>query len=110
VVQFDLSSRVSVLCEARDLGEPREASRPLRRHNRAFGSLPHQTAPLPTEARVWRWGNRVPIIVAVNALKTERYGVVTTGRMPCGRLGVRPAFPVRSHGLVEAGRGAALSV
>src|SRR5580693_429663 len=33
---FDLSSRASVLCAARDLGQPREASRPLRRTNRAF--------------------------------------------------------------------------
>src|SRR5580700_4642129 len=35
-----LSSRASVLCAARDLGEPRDASRFLRRNNRAFGSLP----------------------------------------------------------------------
>ena len=41
-----LSSRVSVLCEARDLGEPREASRSLRRNSRAFGSLPYPPAPL----------------------------------------------------------------
>src|ERR1700751_1152152 len=31
---------------AKDLGEPREASRSLRRNNRVFGSLPRQTAPL----------------------------------------------------------------
>jgi hypothetical protein len=36
-----LSSRASVLCAARDLGEPREASRFLRRNKRAFGSLPY---------------------------------------------------------------------
>src|SRR5580658_636059 len=35
-----LSSRASVLCAARDLGEPCEASRSLRRNGRAFGSLP----------------------------------------------------------------------
>ncbi len=34
VVQFDLSSRASVLCEARDLGEPRELSRAARQNNR----------------------------------------------------------------------------
>jgi hypothetical protein len=32
---------------AKDLGEPREASRSLRRNNRVFGSLPRQTAPPP---------------------------------------------------------------
>src|SRR5580698_1000435 len=37
-----LSSRASVLCAARDLGEPRDASRTLRRNNRAFGSLPYR--------------------------------------------------------------------
>ncbi len=42
-----LSKRV---LRAKDLGEPREASRPLRRNNRAFGSLPYQTAPLPTDS------------------------------------------------------------
>src|SRR5579863_5402221 len=45
VAQFDLSSRASVLCAARDLGEPREASRSLRRNNRASGSLPYRTNP-----------------------------------------------------------------
>jgi hypothetical protein len=35
-----LSSRASGFCAARDLGEPREASRVGRRINRAFGSLP----------------------------------------------------------------------
>jgi hypothetical protein len=33
-----LSQRL--FCAAKDLGEPREASRCLRRNNRAFGSLP----------------------------------------------------------------------
>jgi|HubBroStandDraft_5_1064220.scaffolds.fasta_scaffold217133_2 putative membrane protein insertion efficiency factor len=42
-----LSSRASVLCAARDLGEPRDVSRPLRHNNRAFGSLPCQAALLP---------------------------------------------------------------
>src|SRR5580700_10751221 len=37
-----LSSRANVLCAARDLGEPREASRFLRCIDRAFGSLPYQ--------------------------------------------------------------------
>ena len=40
VVQFDCHPEASVLCAAKDLGEPREASRSLRRNNRAFGSLP----------------------------------------------------------------------
>jgi hypothetical protein len=44
-------NQTSVLCAVRNLGEPREASRFLRRNNRAFGALPHrspyQTAPLP---------------------------------------------------------------
>ncbi len=40
-----LSSRASVLCAARDPGEPREASRSLRRINRASGSLPYSPAP-----------------------------------------------------------------
>src|SRR5262249_34263550 len=31
----------------RDLGEPCDVSRSLRHDNRAFGSLPYQTAPLP---------------------------------------------------------------
>jgi len=48
VVQFDLSSRASLLCAARDLGEPRELSRFARQNKRAFGSLPDQTAPLPS--------------------------------------------------------------
>jgi len=42
-------NQTSVLCAVRNLGEPREASRFLRRNNRAFGALPHrspyQTAP-----------------------------------------------------------------
>jgi hypothetical protein len=33
-------------CVVRNLGEPREASRSLRRNNRAFGSLPFQTSQL----------------------------------------------------------------
>jgi len=52
VVQFDCHPEASVLCAAKDLGEPREASRSLRRNNRAFGSLPHQTAPPPACAPV----------------------------------------------------------
>src|SRR5207244_6436608 len=47
VVQFDCHPEASVLCAAKDLGEPREASRFLRRNNRAFCSLPYQAAPLP---------------------------------------------------------------
>jgi hypothetical protein len=35
--------RASVLCVARNLGEPRDASRLLRRTDRAFGSHPHWT-------------------------------------------------------------------
>jgi hypothetical protein len=31
------------LCPSKDLGEPREAARSLRRNNRAFGSLPYHT-------------------------------------------------------------------
>jgi hypothetical protein len=34
VVQFDLSSRASILCAARDLGEPCELSRSARQNNR----------------------------------------------------------------------------
>jgi len=30
----------------KDLGEPRDVARSLRHNNRAFGSLPYQTAPL----------------------------------------------------------------
>ena len=52
VVQFDCHPEASVLCAAKDLGEPREASRSLRRNNRAFGSLPYQTAPPPSCAPV----------------------------------------------------------
>lgn len=38
----------------------------------------------------------------INALKTERYGVVShAARVPCGTLGVRPAFLVRWQGLVK---------
>jgi hypothetical protein len=40
LLRFKLSSRASVFCAARDLSEPHEASRFLRRNNRAFGSLP----------------------------------------------------------------------
>src|SRR5450631_4870990 len=36
-----LSSRASVFCAARDLGEPRKALRSLQRSNRAFGSRPY---------------------------------------------------------------------
>src|SRR2546425_869681 len=32
-----LCNQASVLCAAKDPGEPRDASRPLRRNNRAFG-------------------------------------------------------------------------
>jgi hypothetical protein len=45
VAQFRLSSRASVLCAARDLGEPRDASRSLRRNNRASGSHPYRRPP-----------------------------------------------------------------
>jgi hypothetical protein len=46
-----LSFRASALCAARNLGEPREASRPLKRNNRAFGELPFQIqTPPPTTA------------------------------------------------------------
>jgi hypothetical protein len=38
---LDCHPERDVLCLAKDLGEPREASRPLRRINRAFGSLPY---------------------------------------------------------------------
>jgi len=48
VVQFDCHPEQAAFCAARDLGEPRQASRFLRRINGAFGSLPFQTAPLPT--------------------------------------------------------------
>jgi hypothetical protein len=34
-------------CAVKDLGEPRVVSRSLRHNNRAFGSLPYQTAPPP---------------------------------------------------------------
>src|ERR1039458_5124464 len=37
-----LSFRTSVFCAVRNLGEPREASRSLRRNDRAFGSLPYR--------------------------------------------------------------------
>ncbi len=43
---FLLSFRTSVFCAVRNLGEPRETSRFLRRNPRAFGSLPYQTARL----------------------------------------------------------------
>jgi len=35
------------MARPKDLGEPRDVSRPLRHNNRAFGSLPYQTAQLP---------------------------------------------------------------
>jgi hypothetical protein len=38
---------------ARDLDEPRGGSRFLRSNNRAFGSLPYRTAPLPVLAGSW---------------------------------------------------------
>src|SRR5271163_862729 len=38
---YGVSFRTSVLCAVRNLGEPREASRSLRRINRAFGWLPY---------------------------------------------------------------------
>ena len=41
MVQFDCHPEASVLCAAKDLGEPREASRSLLRNNRAFGSRPN---------------------------------------------------------------------
>jgi len=34
-----------LLLRLKDLGEPREASRSLRRSNRAFGSLPYNAVP-----------------------------------------------------------------
>jgi hypothetical protein len=42
-----LSSGASVFCAAKDPGEPREASRSLRRDNRAFGSLPYLSLDKP---------------------------------------------------------------
>ena len=47
MVEFDCDPEQSVLGAAKDLGEPREASRALRRNNRVFGSLPYQTPSLP---------------------------------------------------------------
>jgi len=47
VVQFDCHPEQAAFCAARDLGEPRQASRSWRRNNGALGSLPLQTAPLP---------------------------------------------------------------
>jgi hypothetical protein len=44
-LKIRLSSRASVLCAARDLGEPRDASRTLRRDNRVSGSLPYCRPP-----------------------------------------------------------------
>jgi hypothetical protein len=35
------------LCEVKDLGGLRDASRSLRRNKRAFSPLPYQTSPLP---------------------------------------------------------------
>jgi hypothetical protein len=57
-LSFGLSFRTSVLCAVRNLGEPRDVSQSalsersapkgsLRHNNRAFGSLPYQTTPLP---------------------------------------------------------------
>ena len=45
-----MSFRASVFCAARNLGEPREASRFLRRNTHAFGSLPNRTALLSKAA------------------------------------------------------------
>jgi hypothetical protein len=43
----EILSAAKDLNAEKDLGEPRVAARRLRRNNRAFGSLPYQTAPLP---------------------------------------------------------------
>jgi Flp pilus assembly pilin Flp len=50
-MQFEVSFRTSVLCAVRNLGEPREASRSLRRNNRAFGSLPYQNCTATARCR-----------------------------------------------------------
>jgi len=42
VAQFDCHPEQAFFGAAKDLGEPREASRSLRRNNRALGSLPSQ--------------------------------------------------------------------
>jgi len=39
-VQFACHPEKGAFCPTKDLGEPRDASRSLRRNNRAFGSLP----------------------------------------------------------------------
>jgi hypothetical protein len=41
VAQVDCHPEQASFAQARDLGEPREASRTLRRNNRASGSLPY---------------------------------------------------------------------
>jgi hypothetical protein len=47
VAQFDCHPEQALFAQRRDLGEPRDASRTSRRNNRAFGSLPYQSEPLP---------------------------------------------------------------
>jgi len=47
VAPFPCHPGASVVCAAKDPGEPRDVSRFSDTLNRAFGSLPYQTAPLP---------------------------------------------------------------
>ena len=59
VAQFDCHPEQAFFAQSRDLGEPREASRTLRRNNRAFGSLPYQTEPLQKAPSVGQgFGNK----------------------------------------------------
>jgi hypothetical protein len=48
---LDCHPEQAFFAQVKDLGEPREASRSLRGNNRAFGSLPYQTAPLPVSTK-----------------------------------------------------------
>jgi hypothetical protein len=51
-------------CAARDLGEPRVVARFLRHDNRAFGSLPYRTAPLPQLSAHVGSKLKCPVLVA----------------------------------------------
>jgi hypothetical protein len=53
-IQLGRHPEQAFLCAARDLGEPRDASRPLRRINRAFGSLPYQLHHYPDLTRTFK--------------------------------------------------------
>jgi hypothetical protein len=100
--QFDCHPEQVFFAQARDLSEPRAASRILRRNNRAFGSLPFSNrGPPPVLLARPRPTHSFPFLVVI----IKRYGgSSSTGRAPdcgSGRCGFDSRLPPQSFNKLQ---------